>query len=809
MILAVLVGTMFAERITENQAREVAEMQIRAFAKDNYTIESTFPMLQNDQSVLAYVFQLNPAGFVIVSPDTDINPVIGYSFRNQFDFNRTDNNTGYLFVEHDLNSRLELLSVTSPQVISANNELWNRYLSGTVNYANQRDTLWPPEGYSDTEGWVETQWNQSPAPYNSFCPIDPTTNNRSVTGCTATALSQILFYHMYIGNVSFTDDDDYTSIYTNPPIYIDDQAASLDFPTFPELNVYLSDLMVAFAYGYPITNEMISALNFGAGVSVETSYSSNASGAYTTDVYDALLYKFGYDTASFTYYANATFYNNLRDDMMAARPALFGILSNGSDGHAIVCDGWNEDNDYFHLNMGWGGSWDGWYDLPSGMPSGYNEINSAVFNIEGGTIPFQVNGMVYCDGAPLDQTYITLDGPRDYELQVTDPSGYFTIPYVHAATYDVTAYIELDEGGYYYINESVTLDEGNSNLIIYLDDYSTLSGTVSAPVNTENTHVNIYQNNVLITSSVADASGNFEMPGVMPGEYQAVASLAGNYFEEQYYTVSATNQNISFNLVEYPNHHTVCFAGDATDKFQFLQDMSCGICLTGEDIADYEGEAIAKMSFMAPFNPEAGEIYAQLWKGTLLVSEKQVTEFTDGEWKDVTFDDFAIIDPTALYYVGYRIHSLSGAIAAAWHDAGPNIAGKGGFIRTANWLPLPAAYDFNFCIKGKIITLSPGGNDNNIVTMEDRLGTNYPNPFNPTTTISYNLAGDNFVELSVYNLKGQLVRTLVDSRQTAGTHSVEWNGKDNNHKAVSSGIYFYKMQVKDGYSATHKMILLK
>ncbi len=85
---------------------------------------------------------------------------------------------------------------------------------------------------------------------------------------------------------------------------------------------------------------------------------------------------------------------------------------------------------------------------------------------------------------------------------------------------------------------------------------------------------------------------------------------------------------------------------------------------------------------------------------------------------------------------------------------------------------------------------------------------NYPNPFNPTTTISFSLPEDGNVELSIYNVKGQKVKTLTNEFLVKGLHSIEWNGKDNNNKSVSSGIYFYKISAGKSTSMK-KMLLLK
>jgi hypothetical protein len=85
---------------------------------------------------------------------------------------------------------------------------------------------------------------------------------------------------------------------------------------------------------------------------------------------------------------------------------------------------------------------------------------------------------------------------------------------------------------------------------------------------------------------------------------------------------------------------------------------------------------------------------------------------------------------------------------------------------------------------------------------------NYPNPFNPTTMISYQIADDTNVRLNIYNSKGQFVKTLVDQSVEAGYYQTEWNGKDNSGKDVTSGVYFYRLSTEE-YSKAAKMILMK
>jgi flagellar hook assembly protein FlgD len=85
---------------------------------------------------------------------------------------------------------------------------------------------------------------------------------------------------------------------------------------------------------------------------------------------------------------------------------------------------------------------------------------------------------------------------------------------------------------------------------------------------------------------------------------------------------------------------------------------------------------------------------------------------------------------------------------------------------------------------------------------------NFPNPFNPTTTISFTLPSKTDTELSVYNVRGQLVRRLVQRSLDEGHNEYVWDAKDAHGNPVSSGIYFYRLRVGKKI-LTKKMVLLK
>lgn len=101
----------------------------------------------------------------------------------------------------------------------------------------------------------------------------------------------------------------------------------------------------------------------------------------------------------------------------------------------------------------------------------------------------------------------------------------------------------------------------------------------------------------------------------------------------------------------------------------------------------------------------------------------------------------------------------------------------------------------------------PVNNDFNTLCRTSLRGA-YPNPFNPATTISYSLALDGEIEISIYNLKGELVRNLVQGWQSRGVHDIVWDGKDNLARACESGIYFCRFVTREG-EFTEKLNLIK
>ncbi len=119
-----------------------------------------------------------------------------------------------------------------------------------------------------------------------------------------------------------------------------------------------------------------------------------------------------------------------------------------------------------------------------------------------------------------------------------------------------------------------------------------------------------------------------------------------------------------------------------------------------------------------------------------------------------------------------------------------------------------SSWNETYFMRAKIQTLTSVVDIETKVPKHFNLSQNYPNPFNPVTRIKYSLPNEELVSVVIYDLNGSEVATLVDNHQAPGTYTIEWNGKDNSGKQVSSGVYFYRIEAGK-FSELRKMILLK
>jgi len=363
--------------VNNDSAFAVACSKLMHLKKTSFTIASSNVIFDDQGNTLCYVFDLQPQGYIVVSAYYNLPPVIAYSFTSSF------SQAGSLLcdlVKADIKLRLTHGSEIPESIIEDNKALWNFYL----NYDSlaSKDTgfcQWPEEGATRSGGWLETKWHQK-SPFNDFCPLDLIDEKRSIAGCPAVAIAQILNYHQTTHNIYFNDSDDYYHSYAGNNYWIDDDYQTYDFASFPQLNSYLDNLVFNYENQVPLTDENKAALTFACGVAAQQVYSSDISGTYGIDqAYQAYL-RFAFDDCQLLD-NDSDLYQRVQDNIKNGLPVHLAVVNEEwTAGHNLVIDGYKDDG-YYHLNFGWGGPYDGWYKLPQGLPYDLSVLEGVIVDI--------------------------------------------------------------------------------------------------------------------------------------------------------------------------------------------------------------------------------------------------------------------------------------------------------------------------------------------------------------------------------------------------------------------------------------------
>ena len=316
---------------------------------------------------LYYVFDRGEnEGFVIISGDDQTPAVLGYTESGCFDYSILPEN-----MREWLDDRAQQIAAVQQQGLTAS-EL-------PVAALKQHDPI---------DALMVTKWNQG-SPYNLYCP-NYFRMGTSVTGCVATAMAQILYYHHENAPKELLDD-------------IPDYTITNSHPTYGDLHVkgYPAGSPIDWDNMQPTYNSnstpqqkrAVAELMSYCGTAVRMGYSNGSSGAYSSDVPDALQKYFGY-SSSCKLISRSDMTEEKFDETVYAQLAkgdpVYLSGSNGSGGHAFVCDGYDGEFCY-HINWGWGGGGpDGFYLLATlnpgsqgigGSDGGYSGGQAAVIGI--------------------------------------------------------------------------------------------------------------------------------------------------------------------------------------------------------------------------------------------------------------------------------------------------------------------------------------------------------------------------------------------------------------------------------------------
>jgi len=387
MIVAFLQINLFAEHVSPEKASQVG----MNFMKQKFTYITTrgealkmFKSIELTQVTNRsvgnqhfYVFNLNDnQGWVMVADDDRCIPILGYSKSGEF-------------VTEDLPGNIEdwLTGISSEIQYAIDNNfvadhetslLWEELYSGvSTEFINRGEKVVNP--------LVQTRWNQAPY-YNDLCPYDQRYGERTVTGCVATAMAQVLKYwnHPEVG----TGSHSYSTSYYGT-LYANFGGTQYDWNNMP--NRVTS------------SNNAVATLMYHCGVSVDMSYGVSAtggSGAYVISNYTntencaeyAFKNYFGYQSSAHgemkDYTSDSQWKSMMRADLDASRPLVYAGFGDG--GHCFVCDGY-DNSDKFHFNWGWDGQNDGFYSLSALNPGSggagggsysFSNNQQAIFGLE-------------------------------------------------------------------------------------------------------------------------------------------------------------------------------------------------------------------------------------------------------------------------------------------------------------------------------------------------------------------------------------------------------------------------------------------
>lgn len=357
-ILLVSQSEVNAQKASLAEVRQVTSNFLRARIPGQ-SAQSVEPFIFSGDTI-AWIAHCLPQGYLLIGAGYQLFPVVAWS--TEGDFGEGEAWREFMpILSSDLATRIRNILPGSPEYLD-NQKKWRFWLNYSTHSKDFQQ--WPPEGTTSTGGWLETNWTQS-APYNNFCPVDGNTGNRSVAGCPATAMAQIVNYHKELHDTRFNNDDDYYHNFgTGNKYWIDDDYASYDFPSWDQLNVYLDTLNVHLTSGFSLKNDDKAALTFACGVAAKQVYSSSVSGTYgINQAFDAFI-RFGYEDSKLLYPEDTTLNAHLAENIKIGLPAQLGLVNpEETAGHNVVVDGYNTD-EFYHFNFGWGGSANGWYTMP-------------------------------------------------------------------------------------------------------------------------------------------------------------------------------------------------------------------------------------------------------------------------------------------------------------------------------------------------------------------------------------------------------------------------------------------------------------
>lgn len=366
LVLVLSLGRLFAGPVDVKTAKMIGEKFVRANMETLRNFQSTkhVKTISDDKgNACLYIFNIDDKGYYIVSADDRAKPILAYSDEGAID---VDNMPGAM--SYYLSRYTSAISYAIENNIEVEQEIaeeWNLVRSKGVVTENRLNRAVAP--------LINLMWNQD-NPYNYYCPtVAGGPGGRAYVGCAADAMAMVMKYWNYpdagVGEHSYIPPGFPQQSVTFGAEYDWDNMSIQITPSSPQVNI-----------------QAIALLMYHCGVSINMGYGAQGSGAYSSDVPEAMESHFKY-TGNMQlkwreYYEKEEWEYMLINNFDQGFPAFYAGHDNGTNGHAFVCDGYT-DTRYFHFNWGWSGYYNGNFAIDAINPTGwvFNDGQNAIFDM--------------------------------------------------------------------------------------------------------------------------------------------------------------------------------------------------------------------------------------------------------------------------------------------------------------------------------------------------------------------------------------------------------------------------------------------
>jgi hypothetical protein len=386
-ILVFSIGISYAKPIDVKTAQTVAYNFLKnrtnsVMFKGNFTLELEYTYSSAESNANSqqqslnyfYLFNVVESGFVAVSADDIVEPILAYSDEGKIAFTKINQSTAKWFQGYA--DQIRFAIVNNLEATEEIKTSWDQLLYGNTQLI-RRGSVSP---------LISTKWDQSPY-YNDLCPYDKTYKERTVTGCVATAMAQVLKYWNYPKEGSGFYSYNHGRYGTLSSSF---GSHTYDYSKMPNST--------------NSANSEVAQLMYDCGISVEMDYnvsSQGGSGAYVISSGSrvqncteyALKTYFNFPSTlsgkERRGYTDVNWLNMIKADLDAGQPIIYAGYGTGG-GHCFVADGY-DNNNYIHFNWGWGGSSDGYFQINAlnpgslgsgGGAGGFNSGQQAIFGVK-------------------------------------------------------------------------------------------------------------------------------------------------------------------------------------------------------------------------------------------------------------------------------------------------------------------------------------------------------------------------------------------------------------------------------------------